>query len=100
MIPNPTEIVNFEPLMKTSSPDLPKCHHIGNQRPDCLEQLHFCSGVLGAMPTAAVGMFFQENNGMATLRGHGTRYTGDGNRSSTMVSDLGADYKREGAKTS
>jgi hypothetical protein len=33
--------------------------------------------VLGAMPTAAVGMFFRENNGMATLRGHGTRYTDD-----------------------
>jgi hypothetical protein len=29
------------------------------------------------MPTAAVGMFFRENNGMATLRGHGTRYTDD-----------------------
>jgi hypothetical protein len=27
------------------------------------------------MPTAAVGMFFRENNGMATRRGHGTRYT-------------------------
>jgi hypothetical protein len=30
--------------------------------------------MLGAMPTAAVGMFFRENNGMATLRGHGTRW--------------------------
>jgi hypothetical protein len=28
------------------------------------------------MPTAAVGMFFRENSSMATLRGHGTRYTG------------------------
>jgi hypothetical protein len=27
------------------------------------------------MPTAAVGMFFRENSSMATLRGHGTRYT-------------------------
>jgi hypothetical protein len=41
-----------------------------------LERFHFSSSVLGAMPTAAVGMFFRENNGMATLRGHGTRYTG------------------------
>jgi hypothetical protein len=28
------------------------------------------------MPTAAVGMFFRENSSMATLRSHGTRYTG------------------------
>jgi benzoyl-CoA reductase/2-hydroxyglutaryl-CoA dehydratase subunit BcrC/BadD/HgdB len=33
--------------------------------------------ILGAMPTAAVGMFSRENNDMATLRGHGARYTGD-----------------------
>jgi hypothetical protein len=28
------------------------------------------------MPTIAVGMFFRENSSMATLCGHGTRYTG------------------------
>jgi hypothetical protein len=42
-----------------------------------LERFHFSSSVLGAMPTAAVGVFLLENNSMATLRGHGTRYTGD-----------------------
>jgi hypothetical protein len=30
-----------------------------------LERFHFSSSVLGALPTAAVGMFFRKNNGIA-----------------------------------
>ena len=43
-----------------------------------LERFHFIFGVLGAMPTLAVGMFFRENCYMATKSGHGTRHTHDG----------------------